>query len=321
MRKIVFNILKILLGLAAAANLVALFVYQYDFPDSWPRPFGSGASAEEIAAFPVETEAEDTVSSGVHIDVPAAPINYNGAGELVLMDGVYVINADGTAANEIEVETEISDGSSRREKIVTYTAVTRTGEVLTAERPLYLGSRYTGPSISILANLPFCFEGEAEDYAQLLRDQKVISAEDGFGNDLTGDVVSVLKSYDASKEEAMITLSVVNQFGDEFSMDIAVSMNATGVILKLTAGHVNLQEGDSFYITDYVKECHDAEGYSLVDRIEQEGDVDTSVPGEYTLTLYCSDWDGVYSKEQTLTVTVEETPPEPEEEAQEDSGE
>lgn len=304
MRKLVFTILKTIIGIAAFVNLVALFVFQYKTP-SW---LGGSGDAEDA---PFVTEAEEE-TDGIYLDVPSGPINYSGSGALSLLDGLYALNADGTVAEGVEIETTISEGTSRREKVVTYTAHTPSGNVLTAERMLYLGNRYTGPSISILGNMPFCYEGEAAEYADLLRENELVSADDGFGNDITDDITTSLKSYDASTEEAVITISAANQFGDVFATDVSVSMNRTGVVLTLVTDAVTITQGESFDGTDYVKDCFDADGYSLFKSISEDGDVDTDTPGEYVLTLYCRDGDGVYSIERTLTVTVEPAPEEEE---------
>ena len=343
MRKFLFTLFKIIIGVAAAANLIALFVFQYDIPVELKLPalpFGHFRETEVTvertteAEGPAEGQDADSAdgngdasqpSSGtpaeedgpsIRIEVPSSPINYNGSGDLDLMTGVYVLNADGTAATGIDVTTEISEGTSRREKTITYSAKAPGGETITATRNLYLGSRYTGPTINILQALPYCLEGEAEQYAGKLVGDGIVSAENGFNRDITKQVTSKLKSYNAGREEATITLSVVNEFKDTFSTDVSVSMNATGVILKLTEDHVTLQVGDYFTSYNYLKECHDAEGKDLKERVVREGEVDTSTPGEYTCEVYCTDENGTMSKRQTLVVTVVE--PEPDSETEQD---
>lgn len=351
MRKFLFTLFKIIIGAAAAANLAALFLFEYDLPASWKLPalpFGNFRETEvtvertteagqpqeedegaqqgagdqqnsggQQSAGDQQSAGGDTSGSSMRIEVPSSPINYNGSGELDLMTGVYVLNADGTAATGVRVTTDISEGTSRREKTITYTAETPDGSELTATRNLYLGSRYTGPSISILKELPYCLEGEAEAYAQKLTEEEFISAENGFNADITDQVTSTLKSYNAGREEATITLAVTNEFKDTFTTDVSISMNATGVILKLTDDHVTLNVGDYFSSWNYLKECHDAEGNDLTERVQRDGEVNTSVPGEYTCEVYCSDENGVMSKRQTLVVTVVEPEPESDEEQEE----
>lgn len=333
MRKFLFTLFKIIIGAAAVANLAALFLFEYDLPVSWKLPaFPFGSFRETEVTVERTTEGDqpqeedegdqqgtgtETSGSSMRIEVPSSPINYNGSGELDLMTGVYVLNADGTAATGVQVTTDISEGTSRREKTITYSAETPNGDVLTATRNLYLGSRYTGPSINILKALPYCLEGEAEAYAKKLVEGEYISAENGFNEDISDQVTSTLKSYNAGREEATITLSVTNEFKDSSSTEVSISMNATGVILKLTDDHVTIHVGDYFSSWNYLKECHDAEGNDLTERVQRDGEVDVNTPGEYTCEVYCSDENGVMSKRQTLVVTVAEPEPDSEEEQNE----
>ncbi len=321
MRRFLFTFIKVIIGGLAAANLIALFVYEYQFPDDW---LGYAAKLPVIQKF-VETEqpimtveavtesawepgSEEEViaepTGQMHIEVPSSPINYNGSGELDLMTGVYVVNADGTAASDVVVTTDITEGSSRREKTVVYSITTENGDVITQTRNLYLGSRYTGPNITVVSALPYCLEGEAESYAAKAIEAESILAEDGFKKDITDSVTSTLKSYNTGSEEATITLKVTNRFKDTFSTDISVTMSATGVVMKLTTDHVTLEAGTEFKVRNYIKECHDAQGNSLLDRIAYNGSVDVYTPGDYTIQVYCSDEAGVYSKFQTLVVSI-----------------
>ena len=319
MRKWFFRILGTVVSVVAIANLAALFLFQYQFPESWNLPFGLSTAKPEQTS---ETDAlltdglnqdgteEEPIDEGIRLEIPTAPVSYNGTGLLDLMYNVYVVNADGTTAQGVEVETSISEGSSRREKIITYTAVTPGGNTLTAERVLNLGNRYTGPSINILAALPFCPVGEAAEYSTRLKDEGVISADDGFGEDLTDSVVSSLKRYNAAEEEATILLSVTNRFGDNYETEVIVPMNATGIVLTLSAKYATIKVGETFSALDYIDQCYDAEGNSLTSRVVREGDVDSNTPGEYPVTVYCTDAQGTKSMVRNMTVSVEQPPEE-----------
>jgi hypothetical protein len=138
MRRAIINIIKILISLAALLNLAALFLFDYQIPGQWHlserlhMPFLARFETRQTEFIFQETESE-VKQSGIHIEVPAGSIIYNGTGELDLMNNVFVVNADGTSAGDIPVKTKISAGNGRREKIVTYTAETPDGEVLTAQ--------------------------------------------------------------------------------------------------------------------------------------------------------------------------------------------
>ena len=315
MRRAIINILKILVSLAALLNLAALFLFDYQIPAQWHlserlhMPFLARFETIQTEYIPLESES-DIQSSGIHIEVPAGAIIYNGSGELDLMNNVYVVNADGTSAGDIKVDTKISQGNGRREKIVTYTAQTPEGEVLTATRALSLGNRYTGPSIRILGNLPWCPEGEADGYVDKLIQSGVVLAEDGFDNDITSDIKSELKRYDASIEEATITLSVTNIYGDTYTTEVQAPMNSTGVVLIMSGDKAEVEYGSTFSSLNYIEECYDKDGNDLRDNVVREGDVDTNTPGDYQISVYTTDSEGVQSIVRHMTITVLEPPAE-----------
>ena len=315
MRRAIINIIKILVSLAALLNLAALFLFDYQIPAQWHMserlhmPFLARFETTQTEFIIQEPETE-LQQSGIHIEVPAGSIIYNGTGELDLMNNVYVVNADGTSAGDIPVKTEISAGNGRREKIVTYTATTPDGEVLTATRGLSLGNRYTGPSIKIQGNMPWCPEGGADDYAQTLIDSGAIIAEDGFENDITSRIKTRLKRYDASVEEATITIFVTNRYQDSYSTEVQVPMNTTGIVLILTGEKAEVEYGSSFSALPYVQECYDIEGNDLRDNVVREGDVDTYTPGNYEIIVYTTDSEGTRSIVRHMTITVLEPPEE-----------
>ena len=315
MRRAIINIIKILISLAALLNLAALFLFDYQIPGQWHlserlhMPFLARFETRQTEFIFQETESE-MKQSGIHIEVPAGSIIYNGTGELDLMNNVFVVNADGTSAGDIPVKTKISAGNGRREKIVTYTAETPDGEVLTATRGLSLGNRYTGPSIKVQGNMPWCPEGGAEDYAKTLIESGAVVAEDGFENDITADIRTRLKRYDASLEEATITVSVTNRYEDSYSTEVQVPMNTTGIVLIMTGERAEVEYGSSFSSLPYIQECYDREGNDLTDNVVREGDVDTYTPGDYEITVYTTDSEGTKSIVRHMTITVLEPPAE-----------
>ncbi len=309
MRRAIINIIKTLISLAAILNLAALFLFDYQIPAQWHlseklhMPFLARFETMQTE-FAVEESETEVRQSGIHIEVPAGSIIYNGTGELDLMNNVYVVNADGTSAGDIAVKTQISAGNGRREKIVTYTATTPDGDALTATRALSLGNRYTGPSIKIQGNMPWCPEGGADDYVNTLIDSGAVIAEDGFGNDITSSIKTKLKRYDASVEEATITVSVTNRYQDTYSTEAQVPMNTTGIVLIMTGDKAEVEYGSSFSSLPFVEECYDKDGNDLTDNLVREGDVDTYTPGDYDISIYTSDSEGTRSIVRHMTITV-----------------
>lgn len=77
--------------------------------------------------------------------------------------------------------------------------------------------------------------------------------------------------------------------------------------LYLNTYEVTVEAGNNLDKTSYIKEMtDDADSQeSLFNQIEIDGDVDTAVPGDYTLTYHVTDSDGNRSNAAVLTVHVQ----------------
>ena len=77
--------------------------------------------------------------------------------------------------------------------------------------------------------------------------------------------------------------------------------------LYLNTYEVTVEAGNDLDKTSYIKEMtDDADSQeSLFNQIEIDGDVDTAVPGDYTLTYHETDSDGNRSNAAVLTVHVQ----------------
>ena len=77
--------------------------------------------------------------------------------------------------------------------------------------------------------------------------------------------------------------------------------------LYLNTYEVTVEAGNDLDKTSYIKEMtDDADSQeSLFNQIEINGDVDTAVPGDYTLTYHVTDSDGNRSNAAVLTVHVQ----------------
>ena len=75
----------------------------------------------------------------------------------------------------------------------------------------------------------------------------------------------------------------------------------------LNTYEVTVEAGNDLDKTSYIKEItDDADSQeSLFNQIEIDGDVDTAVPGDYTLTYHVTDSDGNRSNAAVLTVHVQ----------------
>lgn len=77
--------------------------------------------------------------------------------------------------------------------------------------------------------------------------------------------------------------------------------------LYLNTYEVTVEAGNDLDKTSYIKEMtDDADSQeSLFNQIEIDGDVNTAVPGDYTLTYHVTDSDGNRSNAAVLTVHVQ----------------
>lgn len=308
-KRTILFLLKTLIALAAAANLIALFVYRYEMP-SWLR---HGEESEEPVAESGPLPTEEPVSETEHLVIPVVPVNYSGEADLdgMIRDGVYLMGSDGQPVDEAEIRYEIRPGDSLQKKIVRYAVDLEDGSTLTEDRDMNLTSRYTGPSITLMGALPEIDPAEADNYVARLAENGIIRAVDGFGNDATNTVEAVFQGLSDEEPESDLTLRMENQVKDTYELEFTVRVkDFTGVVLTLTQYHLTLSEGDEFNPSAYVGTAHDRQGNDLTERVTVDSDVDTSVPGDYEVWFWVEDGEGVYSPTRVLYVTVEGAPEE-----------
>lgn len=306
--RILIQTLKILVALAAAVNLVALFVYRYQIP-SWLRRHESAAFEPTVeSAGPLAGQTED-----IYLAIPVVPVNYSGEADMdaLVMDGVYLTGADGQPVDDADIRYEILPGDSRQSKVIQYTTELDTGETLTEERTMNLTARYTGPTITLLGLLPDIDPADADIYSARLGEKGIIRADDGFGNDVTEQVSAVFDGLSDENPDAEMTLMLENQVHDTYEMHLTVNVDDyTGVVLTLTEYRITLHEGDDFDPDDYIDYAHDTEGNDITDSVVSDSDVDTDYPGEYEVWYWAEDSAGTYSPTKKLYVTVEASPEE-----------
>lgn len=82
--------------------------------------------------------------------------------------------------------------------------------------------------------------------------------------------------------------------------------NGEKPVLVLKVTEATLKVGQTFNVVSYVADIADDKDVrgELFKRIIADGKCDTSKPGDYTMTVYCSDSDMNYSDKKTLVVHV-----------------
>lgn len=80
----------------------------------------------------------------------------------------------------------------------------------------------------------------------------------------------------------------------------------SGPVLELVDEHVTLKVGDYFNFYDYIKTMEDSDGSELSRYIHLRGEINTSTPGEYTITYQITSPVTGQTASKDLAVTVEE---------------
>lgn len=303
MKQIISNIFKTIIIVLSLLNIVWFLVFNYrpvtEILNSRNMPEESGSSSAPSA-------------SGMSLTVPLNSLKYNGIGEFDPLKDVYVVDDKGVLVDSAEISYSISTKTQDniREKTIEYEAAVG-DETFYGKRNLSLGIDYSGPSISVEGDLPFCRTGDASSYAGKAADAGVLTAQDGFGNDISGNLSSELKRFDRSQEFATITFSATNEFGDIISTDYQVPMNDTGLVLTLLNDRAVMKYGETFRVKDFVDQCYletESDGKTvkedLLGSISYEGSVDTYSPGTYNITVYAKDYEGNRSIGRGLEVIV-----------------
>lgn len=300
-------IIKALIVALALGNLIFLFVFNYQLPGFLRFSSKKETSSQESEDLQTATDENDTTSSAESswtIQVPSEALNYDGTTELNLDDGVTVLDASGTEQN-VDVFTTIMAGESAGKKIVEYSVTDADGNRITARRDLIL-SNYSGPSITLLGEIPEMESEEVPNLITHLTSSQLLFANDGFGNDITSSTTAAITNEDDENGEYTVTLSITNMFNDTFSTEVVVNIPTSGPVIKLNTSEVTLKVGENFSFYKYIEYARDEEGNSLSGNISMQGSVDTSTPGTYELEFYCSDSKGNISPRKKLTVIVEQ---------------
>lgn len=295
------NFLKVLLLILAVGNLGALFIFDYSIPGVNSSSSNAGLSDNQTTTNSLSKD--DSSADSLTINLPEGKMTYDGSGSFDLSDGVIVTDASGNVVDN-KIFTSIKTGDSIRNKIVEYSVEDSDGNIFTATRDLELSSSYHGPSIEVFGDIPLLTYDELNNISRLLIDSGLIKGDDGFGKDITSTVTSSVKSEDPASGSAIVTLSAVNMFNDTFSLDVTVQYAPDGPILKLTTNRVTINKGESFDALRYVEYARDENGQSLSSRIRVSGSVDINTPGEYSIEIYATNYEGLKTPVQTLKVTV-----------------
>lgn len=296
-----FGIIKITVAVIAAVNLIImltpglgnLFMPIPDDPEAESEHLSedSAAPEEELPQFEFYPEE----------------LTYDGIGPLDLLEGVQLRGVSITDLKKI-VFTRITAGDDPDLKKIEYTADIDKHRIR-GYRTLIL-TNYAGPSIALSGGLPEVAEDTYETMLDLLKEKNAISAQDGYGNDITGAIVQKCSVDSFDERIVHYTFTITNQFSDidVCSQDYTLKLDRPVVVLNTT--HATLATCQSFDPFSYVSTAADSYGTNITDRVEYTGVVLTDTPGTYRIVYKVTDQNGSVSDEKILTVTVESKPSE-----------
>lgn len=228
---------------------------------------------------------------------------YDGSGNLDFMDGVHATDNKGNDITSL-IKASVIDSKTGNGKVISYSINKEGYEFSQTERTLEI-SNYSKPSIKIESEELSMDLSEKDTYLKQLIASKEITADDGFGHDISSGIYSADLSEIISPGKYTIKFSVENFLND--STETSVPITVTGELLNanitLSTSSVSIPVGSEFNPMDYVIAATDDNGNNLTHLITTNNPVDTSTPGQYTVT-YSIQNDGSYSNTVSLTVAV-----------------
>lgn len=286
--------LKYVLTAVAGINLVLLFVFHYEMPSFLKHKL----SGDSTSPSTVQTSNTETLS----IVFDSEELTYDGKGNLNLTKGVTVTDKNGVEV-KANLFSEIKEGSKKKEKTIQYIAEDSYGNTGSATRILHL-KKYDGPSIQPTRDLPSVDDTELASLAAIFKDSKAISAEDGYGNDITSSLEVRYTVKDQTAQEIDLTFQVTNLFNDTATHTVTLPLHRTKPLIVLSAESIHLNLGTAFLPASYVASATDEDGKDISTGIYTEGDIDTDTPGTYRITYKLKDTKGTEADPVSLKITV-----------------
>ena len=322
------KIIKWVVSLLAIANMVFLFVFNYNIPglsgmfgrdthtqESLYGETGNGnesingmaglvGSSTAMPAESGETEEKSTEEgepASYQFYFDPETLTYDGQGSLNLLEGVSLVSDTGMES-EAKIFASIVSGSSESEKTITYTADTESGRTEASRRLKLVG--YEGPSIELPEVMPVVDDSTKDNILNLMTGNQSISADDGFGNDISGAVTAVYNTDSTTPRTLYYIFTVKNTFNDSAEASAEVTLELSKPVVMLSQKAVQIGVGEAFNPLSYVSYAIDTDGTSLSTSIQIQGTVDNYTAGTYTLNYIATNSSGVQSDPAELTVTV-----------------
>ena len=286
--------LKQIITIAACLNLIFLFVFHYELPSFLKHKLSGTKQSAQIQA--------DSQKNTLSIQFDSDELTYSGKGNLNLTKGITVTNTDGTEV-KAELFSEITEGKKKNEKIVQYIAEDSDGNTGTATRILHL-KKYKKPSIQLKKDLPSIDDSELSSLTALFRDTNLVTANDGYGNDISSSLEVQYTVANQTATELTLTMQVTNLFNDTATHTVTLPLHRTKPLIVLKETSIHLDLGAAFLPISYVASATDEKGDDISVSVYTEGEIDTSTPGTYRITYKLKDASGNEADPVSLKITV-----------------
>ena len=229
---------------------------------------------------------------------------YDGTSELDIMQGVLVTDEDGNDRTS-DARAVLQNTEQLNQKMIYY-SLNGYSEKLTDQGRMLLLENYTGPTIQVDSEVQLTVT-QLGNLPGVLAERKQLEADNGYGKEITGQVSWYREK--TAEGEYSIFFTVSNEFGDVATAQCRAYIDGVkdDIVLTLRQEQISISQNEPFVPLDWVLEAEDANGENLIDGVEVEGTVNSSVPGNYTITYRLTSFDGRQCATRNLSVKVNET--------------
>lgn len=229
---------------------------------------------------------------------------YDGTSELDIMQGVLVTDEDGNDRAS-DARAVLQNTEQLNQKMIYY-SLNGYSEKLTDQGRMLLLENYTGPTIQVDSEVQLTVT-QLGNLPGVLAERKQLEADNGYGKEITGQVSWYREK--TAEGEYSIFFTVSNEFGDVATAQCRAYIDGVkdDIVLTLRQEQISISQNEPFVPLDWVLEAEDANGENLIDGVEVEGTVNSSVPGNYTITYRLTSLDGRQCATRNLSVKVNET--------------
>lgn len=229
---------------------------------------------------------------------------YDGTSELDIMQGVLVTDEDGNDRTS-DARAVLQNTEQLNQKMIYY-SLNGYSEKLTDQGRMLLLENYTGPTIQVDSEVQLTVT-QLGNLPGVLAERKQLEADNGYGKEITGQVSWYREK--TAEGEYSIFFTVSNEFGDVATAQCRAYIDGVkdDIVLTLRQEQVSISQNEPFVPLDWVLEAEDANGGNLIDGVEVEGTVNSSVPGNYTITYRLTSLDGRQCATRNLSVKVNES--------------